>query len=71
MSAPQPSAPAKRPLTSEDDNGNGKKQKEPTYETYDECFDGGVEMEEKGERYKDGEKVSSLAFVPLADQSRL
>jgi hypothetical protein len=48
----------KRP--SEDDHGSGKKQKEPTYETYDECFDGGVEMEEKGERYKDGEKVSLM-----------
>lgn len=31
---------------------------EPTYDTYDEAMEGGVEFEEKGERYRDGEKVS-------------
>lgn len=31
--------------------------KEPTYETYDECMEGGVDAEERGERYKDGEKA--------------
>ncbi|KAL7420007.1 hypothetical protein Q5752_004970 [Cryptotrichosporon argae] len=33
------------------------KRREPTYDTYDEALDGGVEMEEKGERYRDGEKA--------------
>ena len=35
----------------------GKRKTEPTYDTYDDAMDGGVEMEEKGERYRDGDKV--------------
>ncbi|WVQ98119.1 hypothetical protein IAU59_005241 [Kwoniella sp. CBS 9459] len=34
----------------------GKNKREQTYDTYDEALDGGVEMEEKGERYRDGDK---------------
>ncbi|WVQ75932.1 hypothetical protein IAR50_005567 [Cryptococcus sp. DSM 104548] len=34
----------------------GKNKRNPTYDTYDEALDGGVEQEEKGERYRDGEK---------------
>lgn len=34
-----------------------KKSKVPTYETFDEALDGGVEQEEKGERYRVGDKV--------------
>ncbi|WWC59531.1 uncharacterized protein I303_102087 [Kwoniella dejecticola CBS 10117] len=53
----------KRPLKrrgEEDDRRQskkpGKNKREITYDTYDEALDGGVEMEEKGERYKDGDK---------------
>ncbi|WVF69738.1 hypothetical protein IAT40_004517 [Kwoniella sp. CBS 6097] len=35
----------------------GKNKREQTYDTYDEALDGGVEMEEKGERYRDGDKA--------------
>ncbi|ORX33940.1 hypothetical protein BD324DRAFT_637754 [Kockovaella imperatae] len=35
----------------------GKNKREVTYDTYDEALDGGVEMEEKGERYRDGDKA--------------
>ena len=35
----------------------GKNKREVTYDTYDEAMDGGVVMEEKGERYRDGDKV--------------
>ncbi|WVR09787.1 hypothetical protein IAU60_006863 [Kwoniella sp. DSM 27419] len=35
----------------------GKNKREITYDTYDEALDGGVEMEEKGERYRDGDKA--------------
>lgn len=56
--------PPKRPLKrrSEDEDRKqtkrtGKNKREQTYDTYDEALDGGVEMEEKGERYRDGEKV--------------
>ena len=34
-----------------------KKSRAPTYETFDEALDGGVEQEEKGERYRVGDKV--------------
>jgi len=70
-----PKRPSKRRGDEEDSRPSkkgGKKNKEPTYDTYDECLDGessplffsgtlrsgGVEMEEKGERYRDGDKVS-------------
>ncbi|WVW78364.1 hypothetical protein I302_100318 [Kwoniella bestiolae CBS 10118] len=56
--------PPKRPLKrrGEDDDRRqskkvGKNKREITYETYDEALDGGVEMEEKGERYRDGDKA--------------
>ncbi|KIS01903.1 hypothetical protein L804_00157 [Cryptococcus deuterogattii 2001/935-1] len=56
--------PPKRPLKrrSEDEDRKqtkrtGKNKREQTYDTYDEALDGGVEMEEKGERYRDGEKA--------------
>ncbi|ADV22148.1 hypothetical protein I305_03909 [Cryptococcus gattii E566] len=56
--------PPKRPLKrrSEDEGRKqtkrtGKNKREQTYGTYDEALDGGVEMEEKGERYRDGEKA--------------
>lgn len=56
--------PPKRPLKrrSEDEGRKqtkrtGKNKREQTYDTYDEALDGGVEMEEKGERYRDGDKV--------------
>ncbi|GMK57908.1 hypothetical protein CspeluHIS016_0407420 [Cutaneotrichosporon spelunceum] len=43
------------------DGGEGsraqKKGKEPQYTTAEECMDGGVEAEERGERYRDGEKA--------------
>jgi hypothetical protein len=48
-----PSRKAKRPPKM-------KGKKEPTYDTYDDALDGGVEMEEKGERYRDGDKVCQL-----------
>lgn len=58
-----PRLPAKR-RNRDDESPAGRSSKkvvkEPTYDTYDEAFDGGVEHEEKGERYKDGEKVSPL-----------
>lgn len=38
-----------------------KKRQAPTYETFDEALDGGVEQEEKGERYRVGDKVGFLA----------
>jgi hypothetical protein len=58
----------------------GKGKKVPTYDTNDEALDGtssrvswdlrltrvgGVEMEEKGERYRDGEKVSTGPRVEM------
>ncbi|RXK35367.1 hypothetical protein M231_07389 [Tremella mesenterica] len=52
-----------RPKRRSDDNQAGSSKKhgnrraEPTYDTYDEALDGGVELEEKGERYKDGDKA--------------
>ncbi|KAK8847456.1 hypothetical protein IAR55_005314 [Kwoniella newhampshirensis] len=60
--------PPKRPLKRRgDDDGDrsparrpkrpGKNKREQTYDTYDEALDGGVEMEEKGERYRDGDKA--------------
>ncbi|WRT64710.1 uncharacterized protein IL334_001644 [Kwoniella shivajii] len=56
--------PPKRPLKrrGEDDDRRqskkaGKNKREVTYDTYDEALDGGVEMEEKGERYRDGDKA--------------
>ncbi|WWD07600.1 hypothetical protein V865_005701 [Kwoniella europaea PYCC6329] len=56
--------PPKRPLKrrgEEDDRRQskkaGKNKREITYDTYDEALDGGVEMEEKGERYRDGDKA--------------
>ncbi|OCF32545.1 hypothetical protein I316_05725 [Kwoniella heveanensis BCC8398] len=58
--------PPRRPLKrrGEDDDRSparqnkkvGKNKREQTYDTYDEALDGGVEMEEKGERYRDGDK---------------
>ncbi|KAL1411669.1 hypothetical protein Q8F55_002634 [Vanrija albida] len=53
-----PRLPAKR-RNEESPAGRSSKKvvKELTYDTYDEAFDGGVEHEEKGERYKDGEKA--------------
>jgi hypothetical protein len=54
-----PRLPAKR-RSKEDGNRPAKKaNEEETYDTYDDAMEGGVEMEEKGERFKDGEKVSS------------
>ncbi|ORY30367.1 hypothetical protein BCR39DRAFT_494681 [Naematelia encephala] len=44
-------SPARRPKKA------GKNKREVTYDTYDEALDGGVEMEEKGERYRDGDKA--------------
>ncbi|WWC86835.1 uncharacterized protein L201_001714 [Kwoniella dendrophila CBS 6074] len=56
--------PPKRPLKRRGDDDDrrlnkkaGKNKREITYDTYDEALDGGVEMEEKGERYKDGDKA--------------
>ncbi|OWT36594.1 hypothetical protein C362_05711 [Cryptococcus neoformans Bt1] len=56
--------PPKRPLKrrSEDEGRKqtkrtGKNKREQTYDIYDEALDGGVEMEEKGERYRDGDKA--------------
>ncbi|EIW71251.1 hypothetical protein TREMEDRAFT_27538 [Tremella mesenterica DSM 1558] len=52
-----------RPKRRSDDNQVGSSKKhgnrraEPTYDTYDEALDGGVELEEKGERYKDGDRA--------------
>ncbi|CAK9782485.1 hypothetical protein CC85DRAFT_288960 [Cutaneotrichosporon oleaginosum] len=34
-----------------------KKGKEPEYNTFDECMEGGVDAEERGERYRSGEKA--------------
>lgn len=54
-----PKLPVKRPSESEHDRAPKKGGKaEPTYDTYDEALDGAVAMEEKGERYRNGEKVS-------------
>ncbi|RSH92205.1 hypothetical protein EHS25_008620 [Saitozyma podzolica] len=53
--------PQKRRTAEDDADARAKKRpgkrREPTYDTYDEALDGGVEMEEKGERYRDGEKA--------------
>ncbi|WVN89366.1 uncharacterized protein L203_104589 [Cryptococcus depauperatus CBS 7841] len=35
----------------------GRNRREQTYDTFDAALDGGVEMEEKGERYRDGDKA--------------
>ncbi|KAK4687776.1 hypothetical protein P7C73_g2334, partial [Tremellales sp. Uapishka_1] len=59
----RPKRAGKRGFTEDDDRSarsskkGGKNKRDVTYETYDEALDGGVEMEEKGERYKDGEKA--------------
>lgn len=47
------------PEGSSSKNARPKKahKREPTYDTYDEAMDGGVEMEEKGERYGRSEKA--------------
>lgn len=56
-----PKVPVKRRSESEHDRAQKKGGKaEPTYDTYDDAFDGGVAQEEQGERYKDGEKVWQL-----------
>jgi hypothetical protein len=46
-----------------------KKSRVPTYETFDEALDGGVEQEEKGERYRVGDKVRWPA-PPMANERR-
>jgi tetratricopeptide (TPR) repeat protein len=52
---PRPLPPKRR---SEGESSRAqKKGKEPEYNTFDECMDGGVEAEERGERYRDGEKA--------------
>lgn len=50
--------PAKRRNKEDGNRPNKKANEEPTYETYDAALEGGVEMEEKGERFRTGEKVS-------------
>lgn len=51
--------PAKRRSDAGESSRAPKKggSKEPTYETYDECMEGGVDNEERGERYRSGEKA--------------
>ncbi|BEJ12883.1 hypothetical protein CspHIS471_0300570 [Cutaneotrichosporon sp. HIS471] len=49
--------PGKRRSDSGEGSRAQKKGKEPSYTTFDECMDGGVEAEERGERYRDGEKA--------------
>ncbi|BEI86585.1 hypothetical protein CcaverHIS002_0608720 [Cutaneotrichosporon cavernicola] len=49
--------PGKRRSDSGESSRAPKKGKEPSYTTFDECMDGGVEAEERGERYRDGEKA--------------
>lgn len=54
----RPHLPSKRRSESEHDRASKKGGRaEPTYDTYDDALDGGVNAEEKGERYKDGEKA--------------
>lgn len=41
---------------------NPKKTRQaPTYDTFEDAIDGGVEQEEKGERWRVGDKVRHLA----------
>ncbi|CED83545.1 Tetratricopeptide-like helical [Phaffia rhodozyma] len=49
--------PRRKPLDPSNAPKHIKKSKAPKYETFEEALDYGVELEEKGERYKTGEKA--------------
>ncbi|KAI9636342.1 uncharacterized protein MKK02DRAFT_25382 [Dioszegia hungarica] len=57
-----PRLPQKRRAGDEDsparnNKRGGKNKREVTYDTYEEAMDGGVDYEEKGERYRDGDRA--------------
>lgn len=47
-----------------------KKSKVPVYESFEEALDAGVIQEEKGERYRTGDKVSKPIIRARADSTR-
>jgi hypothetical protein len=50
--------PAKRRNKDDGERPNKKVNEEPAYDNYDDAMEGGIEAEGKGERFRDGEKVS-------------
>lgn len=62
--------PRRKPLDPSTAPKHLKKSKAPTYDTFDEALDGGVELAEKGERYRTGDKVSSNLFIQSVQFSR-
>lgn len=60
-----PRLPSKRRSNNDGDRPAKKQTEERTYDTYDEAMDGGVEMEDKGDRFRDGEKVSHVGLYTL------